>query len=193
MPAALHPSLACATGWELCAGRHYQTGTLDSFACAHTHTEKRAILAPIVSLRSFIVSILFLEVLMLAGDWKSCDAGWRLSSASAFSRVQSGCWCTHLGLGDVAGGPASLASVSGGWEKQFTETVIWEKCKTQLNCSGWLLFYIYLFFIVIRGSKLADWSERCKRWTSLGKWGSVFSWLQVCVWSHRAENIQSFE
>lgn len=33
MAAALHPSLACATGWELYAGRYYQTGTFDSFVC----------------------------------------------------------------------------------------------------------------------------------------------------------------
>ena len=116
------------------------------FICVHTQKKNQAILAPIISLRSFIVSILFLEVLTLTGDWKSCAAGWRLSSASVWSLVQSSCWCTRSRLGNGAGGPASLARCqSGGWEKQFTEAVVWEKCKTQFNLSGCPLFYIYLF------------------------------------------------
>lgn len=126
------------------------------FICVHTHKKTQAILAPIISLRSFIVLILFLEVLMLTGDWKSCASGRRLSSASAWSLVQSGCWCTHSGLGDGAGGPASLARCqSSRWEKQFTEAVEWEKCKTQLNLSGWPLFYLPIYFSLLsRGVNL---------------------------------------
>lgn len=67
MAAALHPSLACATGWELYAGRYYQTGTFDSFVCKKKK-KNWAILAPIISLRSFIVLLLFLEVLTLTGN-----------------------------------------------------------------------------------------------------------------------------
>lgn len=36
-----------------------------------------------------------------------------------------------------------MSSVSGGWEKQFTETIAGEKCTTQINLSGWLLFDTY--------------------------------------------------
>lgn len=154
MSAALHPSLACATGWELCTGRHYQAGTFDSFACAHKKKKNQAILAPIISLRSFIVSILFLEVLTLTGDWKSCATGWRLSSASAWSLVQSGCWCTRSGLANGAGGPASFARCqSSGWEKQLTEAVI--KLGSTL-AAGHFFVFIYLLFIVIRGCKFRD-------------------------------------
>lgn len=49
------------------------------FICVHIkRKKKKAILARIVSLRSFIVLILFLDVLGLSGDWKSCAAGRRL-------------------------------------------------------------------------------------------------------------------
>lgn len=70
------------------------------FICVHIKKKKKAVLAPIISLRSFIVLILFLEGLRLSGDWKSCAAGWRLSSACACSPVPSGCCCcTRSGLG----------------------------------------------------------------------------------------------
>lgn len=141
--------------WKTLSDRNF------SFICVHI---KKAILAPIISLRSFIVLILFLEVLRLSGDWKSCAVGWRLSSASAWSPVPSGCCCTRSGLGSGAGKRVLPAwpGVRAAGERSSSQKLLYGRnARLSLTSAASLSFiFNYLPFIIIRwgGAKFADWS-----------------------------------
>lgn len=122
--------------------------------CAHKKKKKKAILARIISLRSFIVLLLFLEVLRLSGDWKSCAAGRSLSSASAWSPVPSGCCCTRSALGSGAGrGSCQLGQVS---EQQVGKAVhrscsIGEMKKSLQPQQLTSLLYLMIYFLLSSG------------------------------------------
>lgn len=126
MAAALHPSLACATGWELYAGRYYQTGTFDSFVCKKKKKSG--------DFGSHHISEIFH---CLALVFRSLDADWQLNKPCR--RVEAFLhFCLPSLLCEVAADPIRLlgsrAAVPLPWpgvrgqageEKQLTEALEW--------------------------------------------------------------------
>lgn len=141
------------------------------FICVHIKKKKKkAILAAIISLRSFIVLILFLEVLRLSGDWKSCAAGWRLSSA--WSPVPSGCRCSHSGLGR---GSCQLGQVS---EQQVGKAVHRNCSMREMQNSVWpqQLASLLHFLLFIYLSSLGGVELNLQMDHEDARWGSTSSW-----------------
>lgn len=100
------------------------------------------------------LDIVFLEVLRLSGDWKSCAAGWRLSSASAWSPVPSGCCCTRSGLESGAGKrvlPAWPGVRAAGGKSSSQKLFYGRSAKLSSTSAANLSFiFNYLLFIIIK-------------------------------------------
>lgn len=150
MAAALHPSLACATGWELYAGRYYQTGTFDSFVC-----KKKKKLGDFGS--HHITEIFH----CLALVFRSLDADWQLNKPCC--RVEAFLhFCLPSLLCEAAADPICLlgsgAAVPLPWpgvrgqageEKWLTEALEWTNCQTQHNLCRWPFYVCFIICIFL--------------------------------------------
>lgn len=139
--------------WKILSDRNFW------FICVQKKKKNRAILAPIISVRSFIVLLLFLEVLTLTGNWTSRAAGWRLSSTSVcpvscarWLPIRSACWAPGLRsrcLGQVSEGRQEKRSSS---QKPLSG-----HCQTLHNLCGWPLYVCFIVCIYChQGCKFAE-------------------------------------